>query len=604
MLKKRGFPWIECLGLLVVLVYWYSVHPTGFSRGYSEDLGFFELARQLMAQQIQQFGQPTFVTDQVMTPFKVSVPYMTWSTEKDWLGAYFWMWNREFPFFWFYYGVSLVVSYLGVGVILRGMRLSKAVAWAMATVVVVFHLPRHFKTWYHYEHLLQHWVYWGIFLDAWVWQKFWRDHKWSWSLELWRGLCLLGVFGTAGYFWGPMLIIWTLVRVSMVILEILRRKEGRRIEIEGSWKSALFPLGFGLFLFVLNLRWFLPLFKEVQRLGSVPQSNGWSANIAFLVRPLWLETLKLFHFKPIDTPETVVTMGWSYWIPTVLAILMSRKKNGGPGLSVLAPFLIFLGIGILYMGSGPPFSFVQDGIQATVPFMKFFRACSRWGLFLPQMTMVLILLAWPELWARFQALRLKWAWAFVFIVILGLELTWLNVPVMSMPPMSTSMVQMLDGIKKTPGTTVLDLPFCVAGGNGICSEKQCPNYPASITPACLRGWHDKKVYGLYASRLMSSDCNYYNQPPYTSWFDAWSTQRCLTSQEWDDLCHYLSEHSEISAVLVYPEIWTALQDPVCLGEFDRRLGAPRGQDSVFTALSRGGEGRQPTRVIWYSGRCQ
>jgi|GEM_PF-4825362 len=607
MLKSRFFQCSFWLGLLITGLYWYSIHPLEFSRAYGEDAGFFELVRQVMAQQIQKLGHPAFTTDQVMTPFQVSLPYMTWAIEKDWLGGYFWLWNRDFPFFWFYFGISLLGSYLGVGLILRKMGLSKIAAWGFATAVVTFHIPRHFKIWYHYEHLPQHWVYWGLFLDAWIWQNFWRDYKWSWSLELWRGLCLLGVFGTAGYFWGPMLMIWALVRISIVILYYLRRKKQIATEMGGNILSALFPLFFGLFLFVLDLRWFLPLWAEVKRQGPVPQAYGWFAHLGYVVRPLWLDTfisrMNWVHLPPINHPETVVTIGWSYWIPSWLAIRFAQKKYGGPGLIAVLPFLIFLCIGILYLGTGYPYYIIQHLIQSTVPFMKFFRAASRWGLFLPQISTIIIVLAWPQITTWAQRLQKKKAWLLAFCCIFVSEVTWLTHPVIQTEPLSPSVTQMLEKIKKLPGTTVLDLPFCVAGGNGVCTEEQCPNYPASTAPACLRGWHDKKVYGLYTSRLVPSDCEYYQRSPYLSWFNAWKTQLCFTESEWSDFCKYLSAHSELSAVLVYPDIWTAIQKPECRIEFEKHLGSALGEDTFYPTPMRGDTRTHPSRIIWYPPHC-
>lgn len=612
-IKTYGF---FCLGLALLLLYWYWVHPPGFARGYAEDL-CPDIVRQIMAQQLQKLGRPSFITDQVMTPFKVSVPYLSWAIERDWLGAYVWMWDRDFPFIWVYFGVSLITSYLGVGFILRRMRLSSSAAWLVALAVVGFHVPRHFKIWHHHEHLLQHWVYWGIFIDAWIWQKYLRDRNWSWSLELWRGFCLLGLFGTVGYFWGPMLLEWSLVRVGLVLGAWVAYRRGERIKVEGSILSALFPVSMGILFLLIDFRWFSPLFKEVKRLGEVYQGVSWFAHGGFLIRPLWLDTFKLsmIHWPPIDAVETVSTIGWFYLIPMVLALRLLRKKRGGLGLWSLWPFLILMGIAVFYMSidisiAGHEHIF-QTAVQTVVPFMKFFRVASRWSLFMPQFTTVLVVLAWPELsrWVmgwlpNWRENKKKLVFLGFYCFVVGSEVTWLGYPVNAMAPLSESVQTMLNRIRDLPGTSVLNMPFCVAGGNGVCTAEQCPNYPYSNAPACLRTWHDKKVYGLYASRLLFSDCEYYNRQPYRSWFNAWGTQRCLTEPEWNDFCEYLNQHTELSAVLVFPGIWHGAATPECRAEFDNRLGQPLGEDSFYLSPTRGGGPANPTGILWYGARCR
>src|SRR5207245_1289081 len=96
----------------------------------------------------------------------------------------------------------------------------------------------------------------------------------------------------------------------------------------------------------------------------------------------------------------------------------------------------------------------------------------------------------------------------------------------------------------------------LSGGNGVCTAAQCPNYPMSTVGQCLMRWHDKSVYGLYSFRMNEEYCQVYNRAPYLSWFEAWKQQRCFTDGEWKDFCGYLSARAELSAILVYPDIWS------------------------------------------------
>lgn len=595
------------LGVLAIGVYWYSVHPLGFARGYAEDLCFPDLVRQIMAEQLRIFGKPTFVTDQVMTPYGASVPYMSWQIERDWIGAYFWMWNRDFPFLWFYYGFSMLISYLGVGFILKKMGLPRAASWFIAAMVVVFHVPRHFKVWHHYEHQIQHWVYWSFFLDAWIVQRFVRERKWDWNLELWRAVCLLGMMGIVGYFWGPLIMEWILVHAFLLGFWFLGRKKPDPIRFEGILRRAYLPVCLGLVLLAIQLRWYLPLAAEARKAGEVWQGLGWSGNFLQVVRPLWLDTFKLpLGWPALDAPETVMTIGWSYWIPVITALWVIRKKKGGPGAKVVAPFaallLIAFAYGSLYITPQNPYPF-QEFIRSTFPFMKFFRVMTRWSLFYPMMAGVIVVLAWPEL-SRFWKQRKPYAASAALLLIFLLELPWLAHPVTTMQPLSQKMTTMLQHVKEAPGTSVLNMPFCVAGGNGVCTAEQCPNYPYSIAGSCFRGWHDKKVYGLYTSRLMFSDCQIYHRQPYVSWFSAWKEQRCLTEPEWTEFCSYLEKHTELSAVLVYPDIWHGARSPECRAQFDKYLGSPLEEGAFYLSPTRGGKGEHPTRVLYYPPRCR
>src|SRR4051812_43117981 len=111
-LRRWGAP---LAGLVLILLYWYSVHPLGFSRGYFEDWCGPDVSRQLMAEAIARTGAPSFRIESYLAPVGLAGPFMAWEMEMSWLGSYFWKWSRDFPFFWVHYGLSLVLSYLGVG---------------------------------------------------------------------------------------------------------------------------------------------------------------------------------------------------------------------------------------------------------------------------------------------------------------------------------------------------------------------------------------------------------------------------------------------------------------------------------------------------------
>jgi hypothetical protein len=350
-------------------------------------------------------------------------------------------------------------------------------------------------------------------------------------------------------------------------------------------------------------------------MGEVNQALIYFAPIFMVIRPLWLDWIMTQVDQVIPAvkglwwsfqqPETKVTIGWLFWVPAVLGIRVLKKKNAGPGLQAALPFLILLGIAIWYLGIKP--HWVQHFLQAWVPFMAFFRVASRWGLFLPQIVTILIVLSWPELsrWLKTKNQTSSNKWKLLCGLFVGLsiaESTWLLRPPVMMTPFSDSMTQFLENIRKSPGTAVLDMPFCTLGGNEICSH-QCPSYPYSTAGACFRQWHDKDVYGIYQSRMVLSQCETYAKQPYVTWLQAWRANRCFTPDEWKDLCSYLDQHSELSAILVYPELWSGSQTPECQAQWKIHLGNPIDESSFYGDGNSGGQPRTPIRVMRFSPRC-
>ena len=159
------------VGAALVLVYWLHLSPPGLGRlGRAGDLGAPEVTRQLMADSLREVGGPSFTTTRLLAPGGASTAYFSWSMERDWIGAYFWRWNPDFPFLWVYFGCSLFVSYFAVGLLTQKLGLPAWAAWSLASLVVIFNIPRHNKIFQHFEHVTLHWVYIAVFLDALIWR--------------------------------------------------------------------------------------------------------------------------------------------------------------------------------------------------------------------------------------------------------------------------------------------------------------------------------------------------------------------------------------------------------------------------------------------------
>jgi hypothetical protein len=601
---RKAWPWL--LGLAVLGLYLGSVLPPDPKRlGYIEDACYYDLSRGLLAEQMREGTFPRFETDRFMAPQGSPIPFFSWSIERDWLGAWFWRLSRDFPFHWTLYAFSLALSFTGVGLLATRFGLTPPLAALFTTLAVGLHVPRHFKTFHHFEHLIAHWIFLSFFLDAWIWKRWIRDARWSWSLEAWRVVLGLAALLGTGYTWPILLLEGSLVRAAMLATLVVWPGFRGRLQVEGSRRSALVAGGIGVGLLVILGRWFGALAPQAARFPTLWQPMAWFGEFSAIFDSLtWL---KLSGQDPARF-ETVVTPGWTFVLPALLGIvLLFRRQGGRLALLTLAPFL---GLAALLI----PYSFAWGGLsyhqtlQSLVPLLRFVRVGSRVGLFFPQLFAVLILLCWPELreagarlYRRHSGFALGLAALFALHT-LG-EASWLLTPIRAMEPLDSGTVTLLEQIRDRPGDLVLDLPFCAAGGNGICTQELCPHYPRSTAAHCFRAWHDKGVYGLYAGRMVPEFCAPYFKQPFVSWVRSWHEERCLAPWEWDQFCTYLKQSGRHAAVLVYPHLWKAAAEPGCQAEFENRLGPPLGR-STFSLGQEGGQSKGQGMLIAYPGQCR
>lgn len=574
-----------------------------------------DMARQLMAEQLAVHGAPVFRFDGVMAPFGIDAPfYAGWNIERDWIGARIWAWDRDFPFYWSEFGISLLLCYSISGFLLRRMGLGTVAAWTIALCMAGFNVPRHLKLWHHSDNVMLHWAWAGFLLDALIWQRFIRERRISIHLEAWRGVTLAGMLWTMGYTWGPSMLSFELAHGWMAVLFMIARRHNKNrapgqvqpYRIDWQPRQMIMPIIVGVTICIVDLRFYLPLASAMQSL-SVSQGAGFQVSPDHLLRPLFLEQIANLlgvsvPLAPFWEPETVTAIGWSYWIPFVLAIIALRRAQAtriGPGLLSAAPLLCSVALGILYFT--PLLEVITRPLFVFVPFMRFFRTTCRFAIYLPPLMTLTVVLAWPELRALAGNERTRrwipWAVA-LFAAIAVLEASVMLRKTGSFPPVPSDVQAMFARIKALPGDTVLTLPFCVAGANGICTAEQCPGYPAATVAHCTRLFHDKKVYGSYTARMSERECDLYRKAPYTGWHSAWRNNHCFNDDDWDGLCKHLASQPGIAAVLVLPDIWKAADEQACASEFVAHLGRPIAEVTFpkFAIPS--------SRVQWYAPRCR
>ena len=171
------------------------------------------------------------------------------------------------------------------------------------------------------------------------------------------------------------------------------------------------------------------------------------------------------HITAIDTPETVVTVGWTFWLPVFWMLWLSRAKKGGRGWITWLPLGTVLLLWLLYLQ--PNFGGAYaDLLRRYVPFMEFFRVASRMGLFFPSLLGALVALGWPEIsrWASdWRGTGTVKRWKQVALVSMAgiflLELPFLAYPINVMPAMPTKLKEVLAEVQRACNM-VLDFPFC------------------------------------------------------------------------------------------------------------------------------------------------
>lgn len=559
-----------------------------------------------------------FTFDALMAPKGITAPFMSWSWERDFVGALVYIIDPDFPFLAGYFAASILLSFLVVTRICVGMGLGLGGGALLSGLVILGNFARHYKAWHHFEHTVQHWFLILVFLDAWFWVSLVRDRVWSWTLLAWRTLALLGVFGMTGYYWGPAILLTQLTGV-FVLAEIWRSRH-RGLLLHGlgevSWRQVGLPLVLSALLLIALISWFYPLrMAASQFAGQLSQDVGYFVAIWDVFRPLWLDTVlewlgKSKWLPPIDHTETVVATGWSFWLPAWWAIRSQRRENltSGGGWRPILPTYLFLCIAIGYMAWGSNVHLVARIVQPLVPFMGYFRTSARFGLMVPMaIGAIMAVGATPALarWGRLSTAH-KWGWGGAWFLMFALEARWLVTPPTSMPPMTSSMQRLLEGVRNAPGSTVLDMPFCTIGGTGAC-QYQCPHYPRSIVGQCLRIWHRKKVYGIYQARMSPAECRIYDElDPVPQWFAAWHENRCFKPEEWKNLCEYLrtpGKGQEIGAILLYPDLWKGASTEACLREWALHFGPPLAEAESYFEVSRGASSQSRMKVVRYGGKC-
>lgn len=519
-------------GLLLVLLYCWSVKYPGAVPGYAGDY-----CSGLSTQALQE--KLSFRVDGFVAPYGLDAPFFPWFLERDAFGAL--LWSPELPVYWFFFCASLLLSFVFASAAFSRLR----IPLLFAAATVLFQVPRHLVLWHEPSYYaLGHWFLAGVFFDLVQLKRAQEGARPILELELWRLILLGAGFWLAGYYWGPLLIEFFLGRIFLWTRFRPEIRSSRTLILPGILLSLVTAV---------NLFWFGSLWLILPA-EKITQPLGWNVGLIELFQPLWW-----------STGANGASIGWFWWLPAFLALCIGLKRRSK--LAYLFGSLLLLAI--MHMLHVPLFS---SAIRY-FPFMDFFRNSSRWSLLLPMFCAALWAGHFEELksWILARGWR-KLVFA-LFLVSSLVEARSLLSATDFQPDLPGETKKFLAEVKELPGKAVLDLPFCMTGANDACAE-QCPYGFESNVGQCFRQRHGKSVYGIYAGRLVESDCRIYGNAPYSSWFRAWKEERCFTGEEWEEFCRYLGSRPETAAVLVYPDLWKAAGESACVSELERRLGPP------------------------------
>lgn len=567
--------------------------PGGSHVGYAQDL-CSDFVRQVMGENFAKSALPSFSTHSFMSLLEnegknstasapVAIPYMSWSIERDGIGGWVWNISPEFPFQWLLTVVSLLVVAIASWVWIGKMMGAVPYRLPLAIGFTLFNVPRHFKAFHHFEYFSLHWVYLILMLDSFIWKEAIEKKTLRVDFELLRILFQIALLGSTGYLTPVMALEWVVVRIFLIMMRPRLAPTQKPIWIF----NAILAFVYVPLLFV----WYVPLLAAMKQFGAVTQwTSFYAISLTDFFKPLF------WYAQKIDQSETVVTIGWTYWLLITASLFWAGKR----AWILFSPFLVVTTLFILYAWEPTSKSFAPL-IQKLIPLMEFFRVTSRVGLFLPPLLGVMgviglgLLIKNPPKHFK-KGIRI---WCFVCL----LEMAWLTFPFQALPPLAQETQQFYKDLRDSPGNRVLDMPFCVAGGNGACTDTMCPNYPYSTVVQCMRLYHRKEIFGLYQARMNTEACRRYDAPPYAALFDAWKRDRCLSPPEWDNLCSFLNQDHSLSAILIYPDLWRAIESPQCRQEVISRLGNPVAQAKFAIEPSRTGSYKM-TRILRFTPHCK
>ena len=592
-------------GLLIVAAYVVYHHPPGWSGlGYSEDIGCTEIPRAMLADRLADGWLPRFDQSRWMAPWGSSMPYFAWAMEWNWVGAWVYRVAPEFPFLWMYWALSIFVTYLGVGWIARRM-VADRVAWALALAVALFNVPRHFKTFAGFEVTPQHWIVLGVFYDAWIVHASAARKELRWSQEAWRLLLLLFCAGLSAHYWGWAILQWFFVRVGLGIAGVRGALRIPRVQ----WRKLRIPALIGAVYLGVAALWFWPWMREALKLGSVSSPGSWPAPVEGMLWPIaWDVTIRplleymgqVFHARPFwQISETVVTLGWFPYLGLLTLGLAQTQVVRRQVVRTALPFIAFAALLVVFSLDGA----LSVGLRNAFFLLSFFRVACRTFLLLPPVLGAIALLCLAHRSYRPVSRRAQWVLAAVALA----ELPVLFFPTTRMSAPTDALRSLEQKVASRPGKSVLDLPFCVIGGNSVCADRRCSFYPRSTLGLFMTLWHRKSVAGAYFGRLTEAQCEQYAGEPFDGLFAAWRENRCPTPREWESLCRYLGNSEQAgqwAAIQVYPDVWTAAGEPSCASQIRGRLGAPFAEADLEVHYSRSPETAPRTRVWAFEPRCR
>jgi hypothetical protein len=140
-----------------------------------------------------------------------------------------------------------------------------------------------------------------------------------------------------------------------------------------------------------------------------------------------------------------------------------------------------------------------------------------------------------------------------------------------------------EAISQTPGTAVLDWPFCIASATALITRELCPYYDRFSTAYAYRRFHHKATVGMYLSRLHPSQVATWVDD---GWIDMFSPDdpkrlhpkhelRCFSEEQWARFDR-LYRGSDFAGIQLYTDVLPN----ECVDAFHARYGTPRAAETL------------------------
>lgn len=563
MTKKTFTPFLIVASLVLAIFYAGGmVFQPIFGVG---DTALWEFMGSYFAENVSLFPFPSinFESNSVFYPYGTSNVFQDWSAERE-LFSFFFNYTLGLDnALYLYYILSLVITTLGPYFLFR-REFGKSRAAIVGLVIAFFNFYALAKFPGHYNMSTVHWTSLSVCIDYFIIYKISGRQRLSLKLILLRGLLLiLSVGQPLGYVAGYALLSFVcMIFFAIIFLSIQFASIGRleslnvkslKDDFLSNKRVHYILIALTLFFAYLYVSIDLSIYTNIKKFESLKQFAMWASPLRALipwspwVNPGNIDPSWLAYFNP-ENPEGLGANSPGYFLllSGIVGAIFSKRRSA----------LIFLLLLFVISLTNHPY---ETFSISHLPWLEFARAGSRISiLFAP--ILGLFLLSFPvdrlknSIVVKMLALILVCTATMEFYSFNSVHKHWAK-------PLGEDFKSYMNIVSNTAGEAVFDWPFCVAGGNGLGTDKLGPYYNRNNYIPYLTKYHDKKVVGLYLGRLTNQQIEPYLvagfhkifSPDNPDYFVAKRQNRPMTQEEWDFLDNFFT-YNDFAGINLYEDL--------------------------------------------------